>query len=80
MARSASAQEVDAAGLAGADGVLRRLEWQRRAENLVARISEWEGLHCAGALIDGKPMAGMWYDRAIEPEYETKRQVSSTKR
>ena len=42
-------------------------------ENLVAQISEWEGLHCAEALIDGKPMAGMWYDRAIE--YETKRQA-----
>ncbi len=42
-------------------------------ENLVASISEWEGLHCAEALIDGKPMAGMWYDRAIE--YEANRQA-----
>ncbi len=42
-------------------------------ENLVAHVSEWEGLHCAEALIDGKPMPGMWYDRAIE--YETTRQA-----
>ncbi len=42
-------------------------------ENLVARIGEWEGLHCAEALIDGKPLAGMWYDRAIE--YEANRQA-----
>ena len=42
-------------------------------ENLVERVSDWEGLHCAEALIDGKPMSGMWYDRAIE--YETNRQA-----
>ena len=42
-------------------------------ENLVARISDWEGMHCAEALIDGRPMSGMWYDRAIE--YETHRQA-----
>ncbi len=42
-------------------------------ENLVARVTEWEGMHCAEALIDGKPMPGMWYDRAIE--YETNRQA-----
>ncbi len=42
-------------------------------ENLVASISEWEGLHCAEALIDGKPMSGTWYDRAIE--YEANRQA-----
>ncbi|MCP4202968.1 MAG: hypothetical protein GY769_13680 [bacterium] len=42
-------------------------------ENLVARIGEWEGLHCAEALIDGKPMAGTWYDRTAE--YEAHRQA-----
>ncbi len=42
-------------------------------ENLVERVSEWEGLHCAEALINGKPMPGMWYDRAIE--YEANRQA-----
>ena len=43
-------------------------------ENLVARISEWEGLHCAQAMIDGKPMSGVWYDR--EGEYEARRQAT----
>jgi hypothetical protein len=42
-------------------------------EDLVARVSEWEGLHCAEALIDGKPMHGTWYDRSLE--YEAKRQA-----
>ena len=30
-------------------------------------------MHCAEALIDGKPMSGMWYDRTIE--YDTNRQA-----
>ena len=42
-------------------------------EHLVARAAEWEGLHCAEALIDGKPLAGMWYHRGLE--YEVKRQA-----
>ncbi|MCP3962286.1 MAG: hypothetical protein GY719_30965, partial [bacterium] len=42
-------------------------------ENLVARVTDWEGLHCAQALIDGKPLAGIWYARA--EEYEAKRQA-----
>ncbi len=42
-------------------------------ENLVTRISEWEGLHCAQALIDGKPMSGVWYERSVE--YEAQRQA-----
>ncbi|MCP4115755.1 MAG: hypothetical protein GY737_10185, partial [Desulfobacteraceae bacterium] len=42
-------------------------------ENLVAHIADWEGLHCAEALIEGKPMQGMWYDREIE--YEVHRQA-----
>ncbi len=42
-------------------------------ENLVPRISEWEGLHCAQALIDGKPMSGVWYARS--DEYEAQRQA-----
>ncbi len=39
----------------------------------MARVSEWEGLHCAEALIDGKPIPGMWYARAVE--YEAHRQA-----
>ncbi len=42
-------------------------------ENLVAHVSEWEGLHCAEALTEGRPILGMWYDRAIE--YEANRQA-----
>ncbi len=42
-------------------------------ENLVAQISDWEGVHCAQALIDGKPMSGVWYDRSVE--YEAQRQA-----
>ena len=40
-------------------------------ENLVATTAEWEGLHCAQALIEGKPLKGIWYARA--EEYEAKR-------
>ncbi len=43
-------------------------------ENLVAKISDWEGFHCAQALIDAKPMSGIWYDRS--GEYEAKRQAA----
>ena len=42
-------------------------------ENLVARASEWEGLHCAQALTQGKPMTGVWYARA--EKYEAKRRA-----
>ncbi len=42
-------------------------------ENLIERVTDWEGLHCAPALIDGKPMSGTWYDRALE--YEVHRQA-----
>ena len=42
-------------------------------ENLVAKATDWEGLHCAQALIDGKPLKGIWYARA--EEYEARRQA-----
>ncbi len=42
-------------------------------EDLVARVTEWEGLHCGPALMAGKPLSGMWYHRALE--YEAKRQA-----
>ncbi|MCP4005196.1 MAG: DUF4419 domain-containing protein, partial [bacterium] len=45
---------------------LRYVLWNTIKENLVAQIADWEGLHCAEALIDGRPMTGTWYDRAIE--------------
>ena len=32
-------------------------------EDLVERVGEWPGLHCARALIDGKPLEGAWIDQ-----------------
>jgi hypothetical protein len=31
-------------------------------ENLVERVREWPGVHCARALLDGEPLAGRWFD------------------
>ena len=42
-------------------------------ENLVARVADWEGLHCAGALINGKPLAGIWCARS--ERYDAQRQA-----
>ena len=35
-------------------------------ENLVARVVEWPGPHCAQALIEGTPLRGVWHDRTGE--------------
>ena len=35
-------------------------------EGLVERVADWEGLHCAQALIDGTPLHGVWYDRTTK--------------
>ena len=35
-------------------------------ENLVARVRDWPGIHCARALLDGEPLAGHWFDRSRE--------------
>ncbi len=32
-------------------------------ENLVARLRDWPGVHSASAMIEGRPMEGVWYDR-----------------
>ncbi len=42
-------------------------------EFLVASVRDWEGLHCAEALMDGKPMQGVWYARS--KAYEAQRQA-----
>jgi hypothetical protein len=34
-------------------------------ENLVARVEEWPGVHCAHALLTGEPVEGTWYDRTL---------------
>ncbi len=35
-------------------------------EGLVERVSEWPGVHSAGALIEGTPLVGHWFDRTRE--------------
>jgi REP element-mobilizing transposase RayT len=35
-------------------------------ENLVARIEEWPGVHCASALLTGGPLQGVWNNRTQE--------------
>src|SRR5882757_5480322 len=35
-------------------------------ENLVERVSQWPGVHSAGALIEGTPLAGHWFNRTLE--------------
>src|SRR3954452_17156745 len=35
-------------------------------ENLVERVCQWPGVHCAGALSEGTPLAGHWFNRTLE--------------
>ena len=45
---------------------IRRLRYileQSVKENLVARPTDWPGIHCARALLEGELMQGIWYDR-----------------
>jgi len=35
-------------------------------ENLVEKISQWPGVHCARALVEGAPVEGYWFDRSQE--------------
>src|SRR3954454_22711008 len=35
-------------------------------DGLVERVSQWPGVHSAGALIDGTPLKGHWLDRTQE--------------
>ena len=46
-------------------------------ENLVARPADWPGAHCAGALSEGKPLQGVWFDRTAE--YNARRRGKSLK-
>ncbi len=32
-------------------------------ENLVARVRDWPGIHSAQAMLESRPMEGVWYDR-----------------
>ncbi len=47
---------------------LRYILEQGVKENLVASPRRWPGLHCANALIEGKPLEGIWYDRTLQYE------------
>ena len=40
-------------------------------EDLVARVTDWPGVHCARALLHRKAMRGVWYDRTAF--YEARR-------
>lgn len=35
-------------------------------ENLVSRVQEWPGVHCATPLLTGVPAEGTWFDRTLE--------------
>jgi hypothetical protein len=35
-------------------------------ENLVEHLKDWPGVHSAGALLDGEPLRGHWFDRSME--------------
>ena len=45
---------------------LRYLLEQGCKENLVARPQDWPGASCLDALLTGKPIRGVWYDRTQE--------------
>jgi hypothetical protein len=35
-------------------------------EDLVERVVDWPGVHCARTLIEGEPLQGYWFDRTAE--------------
>ena len=45
---------------------LRYVLGQSVQANLVERVGQWPGVHSAGALIDGTPLKGHWFDRTQE--------------
>jgi REP-associated tyrosine transposase len=45
---------------------LRYVLSQSVKENLVEEVRQWPGVHSAGALVDGTPMEGHWFDRTQE--------------
>jgi REP element-mobilizing transposase RayT len=54
---------------------LRYILEQGCKENLVARPSDWPGAHCSEALVQGQPLAGIWFDRTAE--YNARRKGAS---
>lgn len=45
---------------------LRYLLSQGCKEGLVERLEDWPGAHCAGALLTGEPLEGIWHERKQE--------------
>ena len=45
---------------------LRYILGQGVEANLVERVLDWPGVHCAAALLDGTPLEGHWFDRTKE--------------
>jgi hypothetical protein len=43
-------------------------------EDLVERVSQWPGAHCARALVEGAPVEGYWFDRSQEYAARQRRQ------
>ncbi|HYX26095.1 MAG TPA: transposase [Thermoanaerobaculia bacterium] len=43
-------------------------------EGLVDSPSEWPGVHCVHALLDGEPLKGYWFDRSQENVARTRRE------
>src|SRR5436305_7232398 len=43
-------------------------------EGLVDSPSQWPGVHCVRALLDGAPLAGYWFDRTKENAARTRRE------
>ncbi len=41
-------------------------------EGFVLTPGDWPGVHCVDALLDGKPLTGIWFDRTLE--FEARRQ------
>ncbi|HSK77375.1 MAG TPA: transposase [Thermoanaerobaculia bacterium] len=44
-------------------------------EDLVERVDQWPGVHCARALIEGKPLEGFWFNRSQEYGAKVRGQV-----
>jgi hypothetical protein len=49
----------------GAVAAPSRICWSVK-ENLVERVSQWPGVHSAGALTEGTPLVGHWFNRTLE--------------
>lgn len=41
-------------------------------EGLVAKPAQWPGVHCVEALLTGRPMTGLWYNRTAERDERAK--------